>query len=153
MKQKDRPGYNSWKAMKQRCYYPDHISFPNYGGKGITVCDRWLHSFDNFIADMGDPPSGMSIERIKSYLNYEPSNCIWATKLEQTHNRKFYIRKTSNKTPYIGVRSHGTFQVSINIVKGKFHTKTFKTIEEAEAHRDLCVFERAFLMQRGLTYD
>jgi hypothetical protein len=78
--------YNSWYAMKQRCFSPNTINYHNYGGKGITVCDRWL-DFRNFIADMGDKPSSRhSLERIDSSGNYEPNNCRWASRLEQNRN-------------------------------------------------------------------
>lgn len=64
------------------------MAYKYYGGRGITVCDRWLASYDNFISDMGTRPSlGHSIDRINSNGNYEPSNCRWATKKEQTRNR------------------------------------------------------------------
>jgi hypothetical protein len=78
--------YNSYQSMLARCYYPLAISYPNYGGRGITVCDRWRESFENFYADMGDRPPRHSLDRIDSNKNYEPQNCRWATKRVQSNN-------------------------------------------------------------------
>lgn len=81
--------YSSWKSMKARCLNPGSPSYPNYGGRGITICDRWLNSFDNFLADMGPRPSrAYSIERENTNGNYEPGNCVWATKQVQQSNRR-----------------------------------------------------------------
>jgi len=76
-KQEDVPGYNSWKSMRQRCLDSNHDGYERYGGRGITICDRWLHSFENFLADMGPKPGPeYSIERKDVDGNYEPGNCI-----------------------------------------------------------------------------
>jgi hypothetical protein len=81
--------YVAWRAMLGRCYRTDDISYPNYGGRGITVCDRWRTSFENFLADMGERPStNHSLDRKESNGNYEPDNCRWATKREQSQNRR-----------------------------------------------------------------
>lgn len=83
--------YHVWQGIKERCYNQKNSQFTNYGGRGITVCQRWLDSFENFLADMGQPPSiKHSIDRINNDGDYEPSNCRWATNTEQCRN----MRKT-----------------------------------------------------------
>jgi hypothetical protein len=74
--------------MMARCNNPNNSSYPAYGGRGIKVCKRWHGHFKNFLADMGERPDGLSLDRRDSLLGYSPNNCRWATKLEQANNKR-----------------------------------------------------------------
>jgi hypothetical protein len=81
------PIYNSWLSMKSRCLNKNNKHYADYGGRGITICKEWL-VFENFYADMGDRPDGLSLDRVDNMGNYEPSNCRWANWITQNNNRR-----------------------------------------------------------------
>ena len=87
-----------WRTIHNRCYRPSQKSYKYYGAKGIMVCERWhgKQGFDNFIIDMGPKNIGDTVDRINSNGNYEPSNCRWATKLEQANNKSNNTFITAN---------------------------------------------------------
>lgn len=90
-----QPEYLAWHGLKGRCLNPANPCYRHYGGRGIQVCQRWLDSFDDFVADMGLRPSDKhSIDRKDNDGNYEPSNCRWATSKEQSQNRRNNVRLT-----------------------------------------------------------
>lgn len=94
------PTYVTWNAMRSRCRDASNASYPLYGGRGISVCERW-QVFENFLADMGERPSlDHSIDRIDPDGNYEPGNCRWLTRAEQNARRRDpggWIKRRSNQ--------------------------------------------------------
>lgn len=86
------PEFICWQAMIGRCTRPNHVSYRNYGGRGITVCERWL-TFEEFLSDMGYRPSSLhSLDRIDVDGDYEPANCRWATRKVQRANQRRRLR-------------------------------------------------------------
>jgi hypothetical protein len=84
---KTAPEYKIWMAMRERCNNPNCIAYRHYGGSGVSVCKEW-NSFSRFLEDMGNRPSGMTLDRINPYGNYEPCNCRWATWKTQANNKR-----------------------------------------------------------------
>jgi len=89
--------YNAWRNMRQRCNRRTHPQFDRYGGRGITVCQRW-DSFEAFRDDMGPRPSGLTLERVRNEKGYYPGNCIWATQgLQNRNTRRTHIIELNGK--------------------------------------------------------
>lgn len=79
--------YARWAAMRRRCLNPHHPRYADWGGRGITICERW-NDFEKFYEDMGDPPPGKSLDRRDNDAGYSPENCRWSTPQEQQMNRR-----------------------------------------------------------------
>lgn len=103
----NNPAYLSWYDMIARCTRPAHPMWKNYGGRGITVCEPWRASFQQFLADMGERPDKLTIERADNNGNYEPSNCHWATRLEQGRNTRRCVRTTELDQSVLRLRNQG----------------------------------------------
>lgn len=96
--------FANYTAMKTRCLDKRTIQYKNYGGRGIKICERWLESFDNFYADMGEPPTlDHSLDRIDNNGDYTPHNCRWATRTEQNNNNRV-VRKLEYKGKILTTR-------------------------------------------------
>lgn len=123
--------YKSWSSMIDRCTNPNNNGYSRYGGRGITVCDRWRgkDGFKNFKEDMGPRPEGYSIDRIDFDGNYEPGNCRWASASQQIHNRGLQATNTSG---YRGiVKNGGRWMAAITYQKQLIYMGQFGTKEEA----------------------
>lgn len=140
------PTYIIWKAMRYRCNHDN----PNYGGRNITYCARWTE-FDNFLEDMGECPSPHhSLEREDVNGNYEPSNCVWATRSVQNSNRRPWHKKTSSDpSRCISRRPSGSYQVRVQL-GNKQYGYAHKTLEAAVLERAALEYERDFLRYKHL---
>jgi hypothetical protein len=98
--------YASWVSMKTRCFNPNHHNYPQYGGRGITVCDRWRgeHGFENFLSDLGERPENTTLDRKEVNGNYEPSNCRWSSPSVQVHNQR---KRAHRLSQFRGVTKSG----------------------------------------------
>lgn len=111
-----------WRQMKQRCYNPRKSDYHLYGARGVRICDRWLNSFENFYADMGPRPSmGHSVDRIDGSKGYEPGNCRWATRTEQSRNRRGVYTEEQDKIICDAI-ARGCNFVEIGKLVGKSHS-------------------------------
>jgi hypothetical protein len=128
----NKSSYNTWRAMIRRCAVPTDKDYPRYGGKGVSVCARWLE-YTNFVADMGEPVGDETLDRVDTYGNYSPENCRWAG--VQTQNRNTRLRVNST-TGHIGVSAVGKkFMAKITANKKSYYSSLCSTVEEAAAAR------------------
>lgn len=131
-----------YRAMKSRCFNPNDLSYHNYGGRGITVCDRWLYGdqdstgLECFLSDMGEYQEGHEVDRINVNGNYEPNNCRWVFGGEQAFNQRKYLSNTSGKT---GVTWHEVKQKWISRISfqnKRINLGDFDTFEKAKEVRE-----------------
>lgn len=131
---------SSWASIFVRCYNVDCISYKYYGGRGISICDRWNPdkggSFINFYEDMGKRLEGMTLDRIDSDGDYEPSNCRWATRTEQEVNKKQRSKNTSGKTGVYFYKKYSKWEVKISVNKRQVYVGMYENFEDAVKARE-----------------
>lgn len=127
--------YRIWLFMKMRCLNPNRKDYRHYGGRGIKICERWLHSFENFLADIGPRPSkDYTLDRIDNNSSYCPENCRWATIYQQRQNQG---KRKDNISGVVGVFRHqNRFQACIQVNGNKIMLGRTKTLEEAKVLRE-----------------
>lgn len=129
-------GYNAWWNMIDRCYNENNKKFNHYGGRGITVCDKWKNDVSSFLRDMGPRPSPRhSVDRIENNKGYSPDNCRWATYEVQSHNQRLSRRNTTGVRG-VSIRNDlGKYTAVIYVKNKRVYLGHFDTIEEAAIAR------------------
>jgi hypothetical protein len=132
---KEQPEHYIWRSMRDRCCNPNHKAYKHYGGRGITVCDRWA-SYENFLEDMGPRPSeDYSIDRVDNDKGYSPDNCRWALKSEQQKNKRT-TRRYTNGT-FTGTLVECAAYLGMSKELAHYHWKHNKTFEKGVAWQEL----------------
>ena len=143
------PEYAVWAVMIQRCTNPDNKAYGRYGGRGISVCDRWEYSFINFYDDMGARPNKEhSIERLDNDSNYCPENCCWATATIQATNKRKRVDNKSGKTGVSWIKRDSKWVANITHEGVLHRIGLFDVLDEAIVAR-----EKAELRYLGKTRD
>ena len=129
---------NRWRCIMSRCYDQSSVAYSYYGGRGITTCESWrscARFVDDIISIIGDPPAGMSLDRIDNNSGYRPDNVRWATPRQQLENRRPSRMQHNNKSGVIGVSKAPRDQWAANARRGhkRYYVGTFATVAEAAA--------------------
>ncbi len=125
--------YDTWMNMRQRCNNPKNTNYYKYGARGITVCDRWMKSFVDFLADMGERPKDHTLDRIDNNLGYFPENCKWATVKEQSRNTRRNKWYEFNGKRYLRTDLASILKLSLSGINR--HLKEGRTIEQIFQYR------------------
>lgn len=130
--------YRSWISMIDRCTNPNHPYFDYYNKRNIIICEQWRNSFEAFLKDMGARPSiKHSIERIDNDGNYEPENCKWGTKTEQSRNQRLRKDNTSGVRGVCWHKNMSKWEAVIRVDKKRIYLGSFDTLEKAANARRL----------------
>lgn len=124
---REHPAHYTWRSMVARCTNPNHKAYNQYGGRGITVCERWM-KYENFLKDMGVPPEKMSLDRIDNNRGYEPTNCKWATKSEQQKNKT--TTKLYTNGVFCGTLVECAKHLGLSKELAHWRMKTWRTFEK-----------------------
>lgn len=122
--------YITWHNMRQRCENPNNNNYNNYGGRGIAVCNSWS-DFNNFLADMGERPDNLTLERVDVNGDYSKDNCIWADDTTQSFNRRIHGNNTSGKSGVVWNKRLGKWSASISMNNNRIHLGYYADIDTA----------------------